>query len=236
MEHFEIYYCVNFIFRANPSFIESLGHAIHCLCTVIPKGVLVFFPSYEILEWYWEIWQGSGRLRSIRQCKEIFREPKSSTELEAVKTNYFAAINRPNSLGAMLMAVYRGKVSEGLDFENDYARAVIIIGLPYAPKNDPKVQLKWNFLDAIKGGNAGWDWYQSEAVRTVNQAIGRLIRNKNDYGAILLLDHRYNNYDVQISLCEWIRQQLQNQTLTEVVNGLTTFYQNNTAYENPQNI
>jgi Fanconi anemia group J protein len=33
--------------------------------------------------------------------------------------------------GGLLMAVCRGKVSEGLDFKDDNARAVIIIGIPF---------------------------------------------------------------------------------------------------------
>jgi Rad3-related DNA helicase len=30
-----------------------------------------------------------------------------------------------------MLAVCRGKLSEGLDFSDDFARAVIIVGIPY---------------------------------------------------------------------------------------------------------
>lgn len=33
--------------------------------------------------------------------------------------------------------------------------------------------------------------YNLEAFRAVNQAIGRVIRHKNDFGAVLLLDKRF---------------------------------------------
>jgi len=55
--------------------------------------------------------------------------------------------------GASLFAVCRGKISEGLDFADDRARAVIVVGLPYPPYNDPKVILKRQYLDNKKKNN-----------------------------------------------------------------------------------
>lgn len=60
---------------------------------------------------------------------------------------YYAAIDKPNSAGAIFMGVCRGKVSEGLDFADMNGRAVMIIGLPYPPLKDPKVILKQRYLD-----------------------------------------------------------------------------------------
>lgn len=42
--------------------------------------------------------------------------------------------------GAVLYAVCRGKVSEGVDFADDRGRAVVITGLPFANTRDPKVK------------------------------------------------------------------------------------------------
>lgn len=37
---------------------------------------------------------------------------------------------------------------------------------------------------------SGQEWYRQQASRAVNQAIGRVIRHREDYGAIFLCDHR----------------------------------------------
>lgn len=41
----------------------------------------------------------------------------------------------------------RGKVSEGLDFADSAGRAVVITGIPYAPRHDAKVSNISTFLN-----------------------------------------------------------------------------------------
>lgn len=41
--------------------------------------------------------------------------------------------------------------------------------------------------DALSGDQ----WYVQQAVRAVNQAMGRVIRHKDDYGAVILCDERF---------------------------------------------
>lgn len=36
----------------------------------------------------------------------------------------------------------------------------------------------------------GEDWYNQQALRAVNQAVGRVIRHRHDYGAIIFCDER----------------------------------------------
>jgi hypothetical protein len=37
----------------------------------------------------------------------------------------------------------------------------------------------------------GEDWYNQQALRAVNQAVGRVIRHRHDYGAIIFCDERF---------------------------------------------
>ncbi len=40
------------------------------------------------------------------------------------------------------------------------------------------------------GGDA---WYKQQASRAVNQAVGRVIRHRRDFGAIILCDERWSS-------------------------------------------
>ncbi|KAL9273570.1 Fanconi anemia group J protein-like protein, partial [Drosera capensis] len=79
---------------------------------------------------------------------------------------------------------------EGIDFSDENARAVIIIGIPFPSINDIQVAQKKKFNDthrASKNLISGSDWYCQQAFRALNQAAGRCIRHKSDYGAIIFL-------------------------------------------------
>lgn len=70
----------------------------------------------------------------------------------------------------------RGRSSEGVDFLDACARAVLVIGIPYPPLYDVTVRLKRAFNhdhEALLG--SGDDWYAAEAFRAVNQAVGKLL-------------------------------------------------------------
>jgi regulator of telomere elongation helicase 1 len=49
------------------------------------------------------------------------------------------------------------------------------------------------------------EWYMLQATRALNQSIGRVIRHKYDYGAILLCDQRFEGLSFKTALSSWIR-------------------------------
>lgn len=54
--------------------------------------------------------------------------------------NSFKKDSRIN--GSIFLAVLKGKISEGLDFSDSEARAVFIVGVPFAPIHDIRVKAK----------------------------------------------------------------------------------------------
>ena len=49
--------------------------------------------------------------------------------------------------GVLLLAVNKGKLSEGIDFADDLCRAVFLVGVPFPPIKDRKIVMKKEFLD-----------------------------------------------------------------------------------------
>lgn len=161
-----------------------------------------------------------------KKFQPIYVEPKDKQTFNAAMLDYYAKINDPNCKGAIFMAVCRGKVSEGLDFADANGRAVFIIGLPYPPLKDPKVVLKKKYID---GNSKNKDltsgrWYRLEATRAVNQAIGRVIRHRNDYGAIILLDDKFNDNLVQNEMSLWLRKHIKITSFQEAIRDVREFF------------
>ncbi|XP_046578791.1 LOW QUALITY PROTEIN: regulator of telomere elongation helicase 1-like [Haliotis rubra] len=196
--------------RFTASYQTSLGNAVFNFARVVPNGLLVFFPSYPVMEKCVEFWQDNNIWNRVTQYKPVFVEPRGKVAFTDAMDEYYEKINDPTQNGAIFMAVCRGKVSEGLDFADNNGRAVMITGLPFPPRMDPRIVLKMQFLDEIKrkAGSkslSGQSWYRQQASRAVNQAIGRVIRHKQDFGAILLCDTRFGSGEALAQLPVWVR-------------------------------
>ncbi|KAM4570874.1 regulator of telomere elongation helicase 1 isoform 2-T2 [Fundulus diaphanus] len=198
--------------RFDPHNMASLGNTVANFSRVVPHGLLVFFPSFPLMEKTLEFWRANGHTDRIETMKPIFVEPKGKGTFREVIDGYYNKVNDPASKGGSFFAVCRGKASEGLDFADNFGRGVIITGLPFPPKLDPRVILKMQFLDEMRQKKvpgikhlSGQEWYKQQAFRAVNQAIGRVIRHKEDYGAIFLCDQRFKSSDARAQLPSWIK-------------------------------
>ncbi len=51
--------------RSNPAYLRGLGDSIVDIATCVPDGMLVFFPSYGVMEACTEFWTNSGALQKV---------------------------------------------------------------------------------------------------------------------------------------------------------------------------
>ncbi|KAI3745621.1 hypothetical protein L6452_08022 [Arctium lappa] len=236
-------------------FQDSLGTSLEEICKVVPGGCLVFFPSYKLMEKLRSRWSETGQWSRLNAQKPIFVEPRGGQDdFEHVLNGYYDTIRQKNKpmigrrrgkrldanscnatkskgnsrTGAVFLAVCRGKVSEGIDFSDDNARAVIIVGIPFPNVFDIQVAEKKKYNDTYKSSKnllSGNDWYCQQAFRALNQAAGRCIRHRLDYGAVIFLDERFRQERNLTYISKWIRKSIrQYDNFDQSLEGLKSFF------------
>nr|XP_009944114.1 PREDICTED: LOW QUALITY PROTEIN: Fanconi anemia group J protein [Opisthocomus hoazin] len=209
--------CATFQHTETFEFQDEVGALLLSVCRRVGQGILCFLPSYKLLDKLKDRWMHTGLWRNLELVKTVIAEPQGGAKSdfdELLKIYYDAIKCKGEKDGALLIAVCRGKVSEGLDFCDENARAVITIGIPFPNVKDLQVELKRKYNDQHKNTRGllpGSQWYEIQAYRALNQALGRCIRHRNDWGALILVDDRFrNNPNKYITgLSKWIRQQVQ---------------------------
>lgn len=78
---------------------------------------------------------------------------------------------------------------QGVDVRGEQLSCVIIDKLPFAVPTDPIVAARTKFIDE-QGGMSFFEYSVPNAVITLKQGVGRLIRSARDKGVIALLDSR----------------------------------------------
>lgn len=78
---------------------------------------------------------------------------------------------------------------QGVDVRGEQLSCVIIDKLPFAVPSDPLVAARSRLIDA-NGGDAFRDYSLPQAILSLRQGIGRLIRSRKDRGVIAILDPR----------------------------------------------
>jgi hypothetical protein len=201
--------------RGDEDVLIDIGNALVNIVRIVPNGVLVFFPSYTTLNRFMDVWskESNNILKRIAEHKTVVKEPTVAKLLKIAINTYIADAKKK---GAIFFAVCKGKVSEGIDFTDELARAVILVGIPFPSMSDKRIQVKKLYLNDVsenrRTGNtklSGKDWYFMQGLRATNQAIGRIIRHKNDFGLVLLLDERFDWPVYKNQISDWVRGSLQ---------------------------
>ncbi len=82
-----------------------------------------------------------------------------------------------------------GSFWQGIDVQGEQLSCVIVDKLPFAVPTDPITKARTDAI-AAAGGNAFNDLQIPQAVLTLKQGFGRLIRSLTDRGVLMLLDPR----------------------------------------------
>jgi ATP-dependent DNA helicase DinG len=126
--------------------------------------------------------------RALKQAAELISERISYPLLVQGDAPRTRLLEQFRELGnAVLLGT--GSFWEGVDVRGEALSCVIIDKLPFASPGDPVLQAR---IDAMReaGGNPFMEYQLPQAVITLKQGVGRLIRDVNDRGVLVLCDPR----------------------------------------------
>eukprot|EP01119_Soliformovum_irregulare_P012540 TRINITY_DN3266_c0_g1_i1.p1 TRINITY_DN3266_c0_g1~~TRINITY_DN3266_c0_g1_i1.p1 ORF type:complete len:778 (+),score=213.38 TRINITY_DN3266_c0_g1_i1:151-2484(+) len=196
--------------RNDLAVVRNYGDLLVEMSACVPDGIVCFFTSYIYMEEIISMWNEMGILNQALAHKLLFVETPDVAETSLALENYRKACD--NGRGAILFSVARGKVSEGIDFDNHYGRAVILFGIPYLNTQSRVLKARLEFLRdnyQVKEG----EFLTFDAMRTAAQCVGRVIRGKTDYGLMIFADKRFNRMDKREKLPVWISNFMKNENL-----------------------
>uniref|UniRef100_A0A0W0F956 DNA 5'-3' helicase n=1 Tax=Moniliophthora roreri TaxID=221103 RepID=A0A0W0F956_MONRR len=198
----------------DPAVVRNFGSILVEYSKIVPDGIVAFFPSYLYMESIVAAWNDMGILNEVWKHKLIFVETPDANETSIALENYRRACD--NGRGAVLLSVARGKVSEGIDFDHNYGRAVIMFGVPYQYTESRILKARLEYLrDAYRIRES--EFLGFDAMRNAAQCVGRVLRGKTDWGLMVFADKRFARADKRAKLPRWI-----NQYITETASNLST--------------
>lgn len=229
--------------RFNKKHLLNLAIQIYILTLDVDYGNIVFFPSYKFLKVFTNFLnrEGSYVLGKMMKKKYILFETKYDTTILREYTKHIKAIKEHDASlriknGCVLFCVMNAKLSEGLNFHDEYCRNIIIVGLPffkYENKESNQFVLDRNALVleyyknyskevttsvekptsilGVEDVNRMCKTYQVKyAMKIVNQCIGRSMRHINDFSSFFFLDFRFSKKEIYENFPSFIRRHIDN--------------------------
>ncbi len=166
---------------------ETVTEGLEDAARMTPGNTLAFFPSYaEAARYHERVSVGTRYLDEAgtpaRELRERFAEDDD---------------------GILFTSLW-GTLGEGVSFDGDDARTVVVVGVPY-PHLDERMEAVQEAYDGafevdgdeavgatVGNEDAGWHYaVEIPTVRKTRQALGRVVRSPTDFGVRVLLDARY---------------------------------------------
>ena len=153
-------------------YLEALEELLFDVHTAMGGSVLTLFTNRRDMERVYE----KLRPRLAAAGLDLVCQERGSSP-RRLRTRFLAEKN----LSLMALKSFW----EGFDATGDTLRCVVIPKLPFSSPNDPLVRER-----DLREDRAWWRYSLPEAVLSVKQAAGRLIRSASDTGVLVLADSR----------------------------------------------
>jgi DNA excision repair protein ERCC-2 len=213
--------------RDDPDVLSAVTGTLEDAIRFTPGNTLVFFPSYS----------EAARYEERLDVDATLYLDEAGTSAETLRETFVDDGN-----GALLTSLW-ATLTEGVSFDGEEARTVVVVGVPY-PYLDDRLEAVQDAYDAAFADRAGVDdpgWHygvEIPTIRKTRQAIGRVIRSPTDAGVRVLLDRRYTaageadlgRYSVRDAFPSEEREEMIDVDPGKLQFAMLNFYQDHDAY------
>ncbi len=158
-----------------PGFLDASTKAMGEVAQITGGGVFVLFTSYYALDYAYKKLEKQLRANGMQPMRQ-----------GAQNRTHLLDKFRANK-GSVLFATH--SFWEGVDVAGKALQCVILPKLPFRVPTEPVFEARVEAIEA-QGGNSFMEYTAPQAVIRFRQGFGRLIRRRDDRGAIVVLDSR----------------------------------------------
>ncbi|EMA34561.1 ATP-dependent DNA helicase [Haloarcula japonica] len=214
--------------RDDPQTQQRIARTLEGIVRFTPGNTLVFCPSYSEAERYHD-------MTAVSATRYLDEPGTQARDLREAFTS--------GDDGVLYTSLW-GTLGEGVSYDGDDARTVVVVGVPY-PHLDDRMDAVQDAYDVAFGDDeaeAGWRYaVEIPTVRKTRQALGRVVRSPDDFGARILLDKRYteaaememHDYAVRGTFPPEERREMVDIGPEKLKFAMLNFYQDMDAYDGP---
>ncbi len=160
----------------NERFSAQLNEAIKEIHKLHPTGMLALFTNYSMLNMLYT------QLKPHFEGEHILLLAQGKSGNRTNIINQFREYKNSILFGT-------DSFWEGIDVPGEALELLLITKLPFDVPTEPLIAAR---MEEIKksGGNPFFEYSVPEAIIKFRQGFGRLIRNKNDFGVVIVCDNR----------------------------------------------
>ncbi|CRG94967.1 DEAD box helicase, putative [Plasmodium gallinaceum] len=136
--------------RFDKKHLLNLSIQIYILTLYVNYGNIIFFPSYNFLNIFMCFLNKEGNyvLNEMKKKKYVFFEKKNNNDILKDYIDHIVMIKKQDEKmriknGCILFCVMNAKLSEGINFYNEFCRNILIVGIPFFKYEKPNESNKF---------------------------------------------------------------------------------------------
>jgi DNA excision repair protein ERCC-2 len=179
------------------------GEIIRKLCKSVPDGIICYFSSISLMEYYIKKWNEQDVFNTVMNDKLIFIEEQDPIKLTNILVNYKKACDMGR--GAILFLSTRNRAALTDHFTSHHSRSIIFIGFPIQTKLTKKFELK---IENIKKqfNLENKEYLNLDTFRLFSTKISEKINDIYDKKILVILDEKLMSDKLKEYLPSWLRK------------------------------